>query len=68
MTTMQSGKAQVEDVGGNAAEDQQQIARTSNMWISHPGLVLQSYLINRDYHLLLNNNKGTRIKGGGGWK
>ena len=41
-------------------------ARTSNMWISHPGLVLQSYLINRDYHLLVNNNKGEKMGGGGG--
>ena len=62
---MQIGKAQVQDVGGHAAEDPKEI-QTSSWWISnHPGSdrispheVLQSWLINTVYHLLVNINKG----------
>ena len=35
---MQSGKAQVKEVGGHEAQDKKQIP-TSNWWISHPGSV-----------------------------
>ena len=37
-TRVQSRKAQVQEVGGHATENQKQI-RTSNWWISHPGSV-----------------------------
>ena len=59
---MQSGKAQVQEVGGHTAEHQKQI-RTSNVnepsQIS-PNEVLQSWLIYTVYHILVENNK---IKG-----
>ena len=43
---MQSGKAQVWEVGGHANKDPKQI-QTSNMWINHHGSVqMKSY--NRD--------------------
>ena len=35
---MQIEKAQVQEVGGHAADDQKQI-RTSNTWINHRGSV-----------------------------
>ena len=68
-TRMQSGKGQVQEVGGHVAEDQKQ-NRTSSCWINHCILdqstgsftvaidSWQSSLINTVYHLSLNNNKG----------
>ena len=55
------GKAQVEEVGGYAAEDQKQI-RTSNWGINHPGSV-HTRFYSRDWlikslYLLVSNNKG----------
>ena len=69
---MQSGYAQIEEVGGHAAEDQKQI-RTPNKWINHLGSVqdkdLQSRLINTAFHLLVRSNKrggesGDLLEGG----
>ena len=39
---MQSGKAQVQEVGGHAIEDQKQI-RTSDMWINLRGSVQMKF-------------------------
>ena len=39
---MQSGKAQVQEVGGRAIEDQKQI-RTSDMWINLRGSVQMKF-------------------------
>lgn len=39
---MQSGKAQVWEVGGHADKDQKQIW-TSNMWINHHGSVQMKF-------------------------
>ena len=56
-----SGKAQVQEVGGNAAEDQKQNLNfqlaNKPSWVS-PKEVLQSRLIDTVYHLLVNNDKG----------
>ena len=41
------------ELGSRSTEDQRQI-RTSNTWIE----VLQPWLINTVYHLLVKNNKG----------
>ena len=53
---IRDGKAQLQEVGGYAAKDQQQIMNKPS-WIS-PHEVLQPRLINTVYHLLVKNNKG----------
>ena len=57
---MQSGKAQVQEVQGHAAQDKkkknfQHMNKLS--WIS-PNQVLQSRLIYTGYHKLVKNNRG----------
>ena len=63
---MQSGKAQIQEIGGHAAEDQNQIRSSS--WCKpfriSPLEVLQSWLINTFQHFLVKND--TREGGGGG--
>ena len=39
---MQSGKAQVQEIGGHAAEDQKQ-SRPFNTWISNPGSIQMTF-------------------------
>ena len=61
---MQSGKAQVQEVLGHAAQDQKQIW-TSSLWITHPGSVhkkcysrnrlLTVVIDNTVYHLSVKN-------------
>ena len=63
---MQSGKAQVKEVGGHVAESQKQMFQLVNekSGIS-PHEVLQSWLINTVQGLLVKNDKGKRRRGEG---
>ena len=54
---MQSGKAQVQEVGGHAVRIKNMLLNNPQSHIS-PNEVLQSWLINTVYHLLVKNNKG----------
>ena len=56
---MQSGKAQVQEVGGHAAEDQKQI-ETSNMWINQPGSVQRKFY-SYGWLTIINNNYWMRF-------
>ena len=47
---MQSGKAQVQEVLGHAAQEQKQI-QTSSLWINHPGSVHKKFY-SRNYRLM----------------
>ena len=58
---MQGGKAQVQEAGGHAAEDQKQIKQiqlVNKPFQISPHQLLQLLFINTVYHLLVKNNKG----------
>ena len=50
-TRIQSGKAQVQEVGGHVTKDQKQ-NWTSSWWMNHPGSVHRSFTVVIDYYSL----------------
>ena len=62
---MQSGKAQVWEVGGHTDKDQKQIW-TSNMWINHHGSVQMKFYNHDQYNLSWKLMTGSEGGGGGG--
>ena len=61
---MQSRKAQVQEVGGHAVRIKNNMLLNNPQSQISPNEVLQSWLINTVYHLLVKNNKGEERRGG----
>ena len=61
---MQSRKAQIQEVGGHAVRIKNNMLINNPQSQISPNEVLQSWLINTVYHLLVKNNKGEERGGG----